>query len=55
MAAAAGVAATAAAAASPAYWLDTLVEQLKAGPDARKTVGKWLASGLNEDKLRAAM
>jgi hypothetical protein len=26
-----------------------------AGPDARKTVNKWLASGLNEDKLRAAM
>jgi hypothetical protein len=42
-------------AASPAHWLDTLVEQLNAGPDARKAVGKWLASGINEDKLRAAM
>jgi hypothetical protein len=44
--------AAAGAAASPAHWLDTLVEQFNAGPDARKTVGKWLASGLNEDKLR---
>ena len=53
VAAAAGVAA--AVAASPAHWLDTLVEQLNAGPDARKTVNKWLAAGVNEDKLRAAM
>jgi len=52
VAAAAGVAAVAV---TPAHWLDTLVEQLNAGPDARKTVGKWLAAGVNEDKLRAAM
>jgi hypothetical protein len=31
------------------------VGQLNAGPDVRKTVGKWLASGLSEDKLKAAM
>jgi hypothetical protein len=41
--------------ASPTHWLDTLVEQLQAGPDVRKTVGKWLASGVSEDKLKAAM
>jgi len=48
-------AAAAAVAATPAHWLDTLVEQLNAGLDARKTVNKWLAAGVNEDKLRAAM
>jgi hypothetical protein len=41
--------------ATAAHWLDTLVEQLQAGPDVRKTVGKWLASGVSEDKLKAAM
>ena len=51
---AAGVTA-AAAAASPAHWFDTLVGQLNAGPDVRKTVQKWLASGVSEDKLKAAM
>jgi hypothetical protein len=39
----------------PAHWLDTLVTQLNAGPDVRKTVSKWLASGVSEDKLKAAM
>jgi hypothetical protein len=50
-----GVAAAIATTASPAHWLDTLVEQLQAGPDVRKTVGKWLANGVSEDKLKAAM
>ncbi|MGI4733905.1 MAG: hypothetical protein ACRYG7_01875 [Janthinobacterium lividum] len=51
-----GVAAAAVASAtSPTHWLDTLEQQLQAGPDVRKTVGKWLASGVSEDKLKAAM
>ena len=50
----AAVAGVGAVAAAP-HWLDTLVTQLNAGPDVRKTVGKWLASGVSEDKLKAAM
>ena len=50
----AAVAGVGAVAAAP-HWLDTLVKQLNAGPDVRKTVAKWLASGLSEDKLKAAM
>ena len=50
----AGVAGVGAAATAP-HWLDTLVTQLNAGPDVRKTVGKWLANGVSEDKLKAAM
>ena len=50
----AAVAGVGAVAAAP-HWLDTLVTQLNAGPDVRKTVGQWLASGVSEDKLQAAM
>ena len=50
----AAVAGVGAVAAAP-HWLDTLVTQLNAGPDVRKTVGKWLASGVSEEKLKAAM
>ena len=50
----AAVAGVGAVAAAP-HWLDTLMTQLNAGPDVRKTVGKWLASGVSEEKLKAAM